>query len=112
MAHGRRQVRSLFRSIGLPLFMQRSSSFTRLEQLKKALDRIDQLEREKSATSGKIDQMESATSARLGQVEQSVRGVQGSPSLFNPAIGMVIDATAEHRGKAGGNFNFRAAEMG
>src|SRR5206468_504917 len=30
------------------------------EQLKKALERIDQLEKEKSATSGKIDQLESA----------------------------------------------------
>ena len=82
------------------------------EQLKKALERIDQLEKEKSATSGKIDQLESAAAARIGQVEQSVRGVQGAPSLFNPAIGMVIDATAEHRGKAGGNFNFRAGEIG
>src|SRR5919106_5132716 len=63
------------------------------EQLKRALDRIDQLEKEKSTTSGKIDQLESAAAARIGQVEQSVRGVQGAPSLFNPAIGMVIDAT-------------------
>jgi hypothetical protein len=33
MAHGRRQVRSLLRSIGLPPFMRRSSSFTRLKHL-------------------------------------------------------------------------------
>ncbi len=81
-------------------------------QLKNALDRIDQLEKEKSTSSGKIDQLESATSARLGQVEKSLQGVQSAPSTFNPAIGMVIDATAEHLGKAGGNFNFRAAELG
>ncbi len=71
------------------------------QQLQKALERIDQLEQEKTSTS-----------ARVGQVEKTVQGVQSTPSLFNPAIGMVIDATAEHRGKAGGNFNFRAAEMG
>ena len=70
-------------------------------ELQKALQRIDQLEKEKTATS-----------ARVGQVEKSVQGVQSAPSLFNPAIGMVLDATAEHRGKAGGNFNFRAAELG
>jgi len=71
------------------------------QQLQKAMERIDQLEQEKTSTS-----------ARVGQVEKTVQGVQSTPSLFNPAIGMVIDATAEHRGKAGGNFNFRAAEMG
>jgi hypothetical protein len=70
-------------------------------QLMNALQRIEQLEKEKSATS-----------ARVGQVEQSVRSVQSAPSILNPAIGMVIDATAEHRAKAGGDFNFRAAEVG
>ncbi|HZA53334.1 MAG TPA: hypothetical protein VE616_03710 [Candidatus Udaeobacter sp.] len=70
-------------------------------QLMNALQRIEQLEKEKSATS-----------ARVGQVEQSVRSTQSAPSILNPAIGMVIDATAEHRAKAGGDFNFRAAEVG
>lgn len=71
------------------------------QQLQKALSRIDQLEKEKAADS-----------AKLGQVEQSVRSVQSAPSILNPAIGLVIDATAEHRAKAGGDFNFRAAELG
>jgi hypothetical protein len=71
------------------------------QQMQKALERIDQLEKEKTTTS-----------ARVGQVEKSVQGVQSAPSLFNPAIGMVLDTAAEHRGKAGGNFNFRAAELG
>jgi hypothetical protein len=82
------------------------------EQLKKALDRIDQLEKEKSATSGKIDQLQSATSARLGEVEKSVQAVQSAPTALNPSIGMVLDATVEHRSTVGGNFNFRAAEFG
>jgi septal ring factor EnvC (AmiA/AmiB activator) len=71
------------------------------QQLQKALSRIDQLEKEKAADS-----------ARVGQVEKSVRAVQSAPSALNPAIGMAIDATAEHRAKAGGTFNFRAAEVG
>ena len=71
------------------------------QQLQKALVRIDQLEKEKAADS-----------ARVGQVEKSVQAVQSAPSILNPAIGMAIDATAEQRAKAGGNFNFRAAELG
>jgi hypothetical protein len=71
------------------------------QQLQKALSRIDQLEKEKAADS-----------ARVGQVEKSVQAVQSAPSALNPAIGMAIDATAEHRSKAGGDFNFRAAELG
>jgi hypothetical protein len=71
------------------------------QQLQKALLRIDQLEKEKAADS-----------ARVGQVEKSVQAVQSAPSILNPAIGMAIDATAEHRSKAGGDFNFRAAELG
>jgi hypothetical protein len=70
-------------------------------ELQKALQRIDQLEKEKTTTS-----------ARVGQVEKSVQAVQSAPSSFNPAIGLVLDATAEHRSKAGGDFNFRAAELG
>jgi hypothetical protein len=69
--------------------------------LKGALERIDQLEKEKTTSS-----------AKLGQVEQSVKAVQSAPSALNPAIGMAIDATAEHRAKVGGDFNFRAAELG
>jgi hypothetical protein len=71
------------------------------QQLQKALQRIDQLEKEKTDTS-----------ARVGNVEKSVQAVQSAPSSFNPAIGLVLDATAEHRAKAGGDFNFRAAELG
>jgi hypothetical protein len=71
------------------------------QQLQKALSRIDQLEKEKAADSAKV-----------GQVERSVRSLQSAPSALNPAIGMAIDATAEHRAKAGGTFNFRAAELG
>ena len=70
---------------------------TRLQQ---ALSRIEQLEKEKAVDS-----------ARVGRVEKSVQGVQSAPSILNPAIGMAIDATAEHRSKAGGDFNFRAAEI-
>ncbi|HEU4341806.1 MAG TPA: hypothetical protein VFU31_09575, partial [Candidatus Binatia bacterium] len=71
------------------------------QQLQKALSRIEQLEKDKAADS-----------AKLGQVEKSVRTTQSAPSILNPAIGVVIDATAEHRAKAGGDFNFRAAELG
>jgi hypothetical protein len=71
------------------------------QQLEKALQRIDQLEKEKATSSTKID-----------QVEKSIRASQSAPSALNPAIGLVIDATAEHRDKAGGDFNFRAAELG
>jgi hypothetical protein len=71
------------------------------QQLQKALSRIDQLEKEKTADT-----------AKLGQVEKSVQAVQRAPSMLNPAIGMAIDATAEHRAKVGGTFNFRTAEIG
>ena len=52
------------------------------QQMQKALDRIDQLEKEKAADSAKI-----------GQVEKSVQAVQSAPSILNPAIGLVLDAT-------------------
>ena len=81
------------------------------EQLKKALDRIDLLEKEKSATSGKIDQLETATTARLGEVEKSVQAVQSAPTALNPAMGLVLDANVQNT-KAGGNFDFRSAELG
>src|SRR5205823_10662007 len=71
------------------------------QQMQKALDRIDQLEKEKSSSS-----------ARIGEVEKSVQAVQSAPTALNPSIGMVLDATAEHRSQGGGNFNFRAAEFG
>ena len=71
------------------------------QDLQKALSRIEQLEKEKTVDS-----------AKLGQVEKSVQAVRSSPSAFNPAIGFVLDTTAEHRAKAGGDFNFRAAELG
>ena len=70
-------------------------------QLKSALDRIDQLEKEKSSSS-----------ARLGQVEKSVQAVQSAPSILNPAIGLVLDASFDHLGQAGSTFNFRSAELG
>ena len=71
------------------------------QDLQKALTRIEQLEKEKTAGTAKLE-----------QVEKSVRAGQSAPSVLNPAIGMAIDATAEHRAKAGGDFNFRAAELG
>jgi hypothetical protein len=71
------------------------------QQLQTALSRIDQLEKEKANDSAKI-----------GQVEKSVQAVQSAPSILNPAIGLVLDGTVEKLGKAGGNFNFRSAELG
>jgi hypothetical protein len=71
------------------------------EQLKKALQRIDQLEKEKTSST-----------ARLGEVEKSVQAVQSAPTALNPSIGVVIDSTVEHRSQGGGNFNWRAAEFG
>jgi hypothetical protein len=71
------------------------------QQLQKALSRIEQLEKEKTADS-----------AKLGQVEKSVRAVQSARSILNPAIGLVLDADLEKLGTAGGNFNFRSAELG
>ncbi len=85
------------------------------QQLQKALQRIDQLEKEKTATSEKINQMEeekTTTASRIGQMEKSVQAVQSAPSALNPAIGMVLDANVSQRSKAGGNFNFRSAEIG
>ena len=70
-------------------------------QLKSALDRIDQLEKEKSSSS-----------ARLGQVEKSVQAVQSAPSALNPSMGLVLDANIQKRGTAGGLFDFRSAELG
>jgi hypothetical protein len=74
---------------------------TMQQDLQKALSRIEQLENEKTADNAKLE-----------QVEKSIKTVQSAPSILNPAIGMVIDATAEHRSKAGGDFNLRAAELG
>src|SRR4029077_9468701 len=71
------------------------------EQLKKALDRIDQLEREKSASS-----------TRIGEVEKSVQAVQSAPTALNPSIGLVLDANVQKLGTAGGLFDFRSAELG
>lgn len=71
------------------------------QQLQEALQRIEQLEKEKTAGSAKIE-----------QVEKSVQAARSVPSALNPAIGMAIDATAEHRARTGGDFNFRAAELG
>jgi uncharacterized protein YoxC len=85
------------------------------QQLQKALQRIDQLEKERTATSDKINQLEqekTTTAGRIGQVEKSVQAVQSAPSALNPAIGMVLDANVSQRSKAGGNFNFRSAEIG
>src|SRR5215475_1636231 len=71
------------------------------QQLERALSRIDQLEKEKASDAAKI-----------GQVEKSIQAVQSAPSILNPAIGLVLDADIEKLGKAGGNFNFRSAELG
>lgn len=69
--------------------------------MKVMAERIEQLEKEKSAANQRVD-----------QVEKSAKAIQSAPSALNPAIGMAIDATAEHRAKTGGDFNFRAAEIG
>jgi len=85
------------------------------QQLQKALQRIDQLEKEKTATSEKINQIQeekTTTASRIGQMEKSVQAVQSAPSALNPAIGMVLDANVQNLGKAGGNFDFRSAELG
>jgi hypothetical protein len=74
---------------------------TMQQDLQKALSRIEQLENEKTADAAKLE-----------QVEKSIKTVQSAPSILNPAIGLAIDATAEHRAKAGGDFNLRAAELG
>jgi hypothetical protein len=71
------------------------------QDLNKALSRIEQLEKEKTAGAAKLE-----------QVEKSINTVQSAPSILNPAIGLVIDTTAEHRAKAGGDLNLRAAELG
>ena len=69
--------------------------------MKKMAERLEQLEKERASANTK-----------MATVEQSVKTMQSAPSALNPAIGMAIDATAEHRAKAGGDFNFRAAEVG
>jgi hypothetical protein len=69
--------------------------------MKKMAERIEQMELERASANSKI-----------ASVEKSVQGSRSAISALNPAIGMVIDATAEHRAKAGGDFNFRAAELG
>lgn len=78
------------------------------KKLDNALQRIDQLEKEKAAAA----EEKAADSARVGEVEKSVLSLRSAPSALNPAIGLVLDATAEHKAKAGGDFNFRAAELG
>ena len=45
-------------------------------------------------------------------MEKSIQAVQSAPSILNPAIGLVLDASFDQLGKAGGNFNFRSAELG
>ena len=71
------------------------------QQMQKALERIDQLEKEKSSSS-----------ARIGEVEKSVQAVQSAPTALNPSMGLVLDANVRNLGKAGGNFDFRSAELG
>lgn len=69
--------------------------------MKKMAERLEQLEKERASANSK-----------MATVEQSVKTMQSAPSALNPAIGMAIDMTAEHRDKPGGDFNFRAAEIG
>jgi Sec-independent protein translocase protein TatA len=78
------------------------------KKLDSALKRIDQLEKEKSTSA----EEKSATVARVEDVEKSVQSLKAAPGSLNPAIGLVIDSTVDHRTKTGGNFNFRAAEIG
>ena len=85
------------------------------KQLKDALVRIEQLEKEKSTTAAKVDQFaadKAADEARVAEVEKSVLTLRSSPSALNPAIGLVLDANVQHRSKSGGNFDFRSAELG
>lgn len=79
----------------------RSSVKDMQQQLQKAMERIDQLEKEKTQSS-----------ARIGEVEKSVQAVQSAPSALNPSMGLVLDANVQNLGKAGGNFDFRSAELG
>ncbi|HKY08435.1 MAG TPA: hypothetical protein VJQ55_09345 [Candidatus Binatia bacterium] len=69
--------------------------------MKKMVERLEQLEKERTNAEGKI-----------ANVEKSVKTMQSAPAALNPAIGMALDMTAEHRARAGGDFNFRAAELG
>ncbi len=69
--------------------------------MNKMAERIEQLERERASANSKV-----------ASVEKSLQASRSAPSALNPAIGMAIDATAEHRAKTGGDFNFRAAELG
>ncbi len=69
--------------------------------MKKMAERLEQLEKERASANGK-----------MASVEQSVKTMQSAPSALNPAIGMALDMTAEHRAKTGGTFNFRSAEIG
>ncbi|HEY7164154.1 MAG TPA: hypothetical protein VIB79_06305 [Candidatus Binatia bacterium] len=71
------------------------------EQLKKALERIDQLEKEKNTST-----------ARVGEVEKSVQALQSAPGALNPGMGLVLDANIQHKAKSGGLFDFRSAELG
>ncbi len=85
------------------------------KKLDGALQRIDQLEKEKAATAAKVDQLaeeKAADTARVGEVEKSVLTLRSAPSALNPAIGLVLDANVQHKSKSGGNFDFRSAEVG
>ena len=48
----------------------------------------------------------------MGEVEKSVQAVQSAPTALNPSMGLVLDANVQNLGKAGGNFDFRSAELG
>ena len=48
----------------------------------------------------------------IGEVEKSVQAVQSAPTALNPSMGLVLDANVQNLGKAGGNFDFRSAELG
>src|SRR6185295_2979280 len=101
-------------AIFLPALSLAQSS--EIEQLRSVVDGLQhQLEKEITATSDKVNELEqekTTTSGRIGQVEKSVQAVQSASSALNPAIGMVLDANVSQRSKAGGNFNFRSAEIG
>ena len=55
--------------------------------MQKALERIDQLEKENSATS-----------VAIGEVEKWVQAVQSAPTALNPAMGLVLDANVQNFG--------------
>ena len=71
------------------------------QQMQKALERIDQLEKEKLPTS-----------ARVGRSGKIGPGVKARRRLLNPSYRHGVGCHRPQKSTEGGNFNFRAAEFG